>query len=134
MINVLLCSQEPLLSKGLYGPLRDEGYRVDMVEHPADAVRWFLNKPYDAVVIDSRDIGLNAFEAASIMKNISSDTKIFLFSGKKEQTKLFVQDGIVVIDTPVELDRFIELFKEIIRTDYRKGGVYDTKRDYSRSV
>lgn len=137
MENILLCSQDTILTKGLYGPLRDEGYPVDVVEHPADAVRGFIHKVYDTVIIDSRDIGLDAIEAVSIMKNIFSDTKVLFIVDRKERQGLLAQGNFVIFETPVELDLVIEMVKEIFNATYHpydKGGVYDVKRSHSQSL
>lgn len=115
MRNILLCSQEPLLVKEIYGLLRDEGFEVDTVEYIADSVRWYLIKSYDAVILDTRNVGLNALEAASIMKNVFPDTPIFLIGDEHNRKDFYIREGIYVIDTPVELDRFIHIFKEIMQ-------------------
>jgi DNA-binding NtrC family response regulator len=115
MRNILLCSQEPLLVKEIYRLLRDEGFEVDTVEYIADSVRWYLIKSYEAVILDTRNVGLNAMEAASIMKNVFPETPIFLIGDEHYRNESIVREGIYVIDTPVELDRFIHIFKEIMQ-------------------
>ncbi len=115
MRNILLCSQEPILIKELYGLLRDDGFEVDTVEYIADSVRWYLIKSYDAVILDTRNVGLNALEAASIMKNIFPETPIFLIGGEHNRNESGIREGIYVIDAPVELDHFIHIFKEIMQ-------------------
>jgi DNA-binding NtrC family response regulator len=118
MRNILLCSQEPLLIKEVYGLLRDQGFEVDTVEYIADSVRWFLIKEYGAVILDTRNVGLNALEAVYIMKNVFSETPIFMIGDEQEGKGTYVRDGIYKIDVPVEIDRFIQIFKEIMQKRY----------------
>ncbi len=114
MKRILLCSQEPLLIKELYGPIRDGGIEVVTTEYISDAVREFLANRYDAVILDTRNIGLNAYEAASIMKDTISSAPIFLLTDSvSEKTRL--KDGVYVTGSPKEIDSFLTMFKEIIR-------------------
>ncbi|HUI46779.1 MAG TPA: response regulator [Nitrospirota bacterium] len=81
MKKTILCSSNPILIKNLYGILRDEGYQVDSIEHPATAVHMVMLKKYDFVIIDSEPFGLSGEDAAEIIKTISPDVPV-LFVGK----------------------------------------------------
>lgn len=70
MKNILLCSSNPILVKSLYAILRDEGYAVDTVEHPALAVQQVLNGAYDMMVVDSEPFGLSAEDAVQIIRAV----------------------------------------------------------------
>ena len=70
MKNILLCSSNPILIKSLYGVLRDEGYTVDTVEHPALAVQQVMNGAYDMMVVDSEPFGLSAEDAVQIIMTV----------------------------------------------------------------
>lgn len=133
MKDLLLCSQDSLLVKSIYGPLRDDGYRVETVEHHSDAVRSVLHSHYSAVVVDSKDIGLNVTETARIIKNIQKETVIVLIG----ETDLFTEslvDDLYIIDRPIDLDQLKGLLRRIFHNQNchnSKGGIYDAKRDYS---
>ena len=71
MKKLVLCTFDPLLKKSLYGPLRDDGYSLDVIDHPSDAVRLVLEDRYKAVILDSDGIGLNSIDAAAVIKNVA---------------------------------------------------------------
>jgi len=110
MKRLLFCSQESLLVKGLYGLLRDEGFLVDHVEHPSEAVRQCLCNAYDAVILDTRDIGLSALDAASIIRTLKSDIKVFLIGGGGDG-----RDAMVV-NVPLDSDELKRLLADSLRS------------------
>jgi len=85
MKNLLLCSSNPLLIKNLYGVLRDEGYTVETVEHPALAVQKVLWTHFDFVIVDSEPFGMSAQEAAEIIRSVSPDMPIMIMGGEEEK-------------------------------------------------
>jgi len=85
MKNMLLCSSNPLLIKNLYGVLRDAGYAVETVEHPALAVKNVLRAQYDFVIVDSEPFGMSAQEAAQIISSVSPDMPIVIMRGDGEK-------------------------------------------------
>lgn len=78
MKRILLCTHNPLLVKGLYGILRDEGYDVATADSPARAVQMVFQGSYAAVIIDSRAFGLSAEDAVQIIKSVSPGIEIIL--------------------------------------------------------
>jgi DNA-binding NtrC family response regulator len=68
MHDVLLCSQNPILIRNLYGILRDEGHGVEIAEHPALAVQMALGRTYAAIIFDSDPFGLSVTDAIKIIK------------------------------------------------------------------
>ena len=70
MKEILLCSHNPLLIKNLYGILRDEGFSVEIADHPALAVQMALKTNYHAFIIDSEPFGLSSEEAIRITRSI----------------------------------------------------------------
>jgi len=71
MKNIILCSSNPILIKSLYSMLRDDGYSVETIEHPAQAVQMVLRRHYHCVIVDSEPFGLSAEDAATIIKAVS---------------------------------------------------------------
>lgn len=71
MKAILLCSSNALLTKNIYGILRDRGYAVETVEHPALAVKKVLWAHYDFVIVDSEPFGMSAQEAAQVINSVS---------------------------------------------------------------
>jgi DNA-binding NtrC family response regulator len=71
MKNIILCSSNPILIKSLYSMLRDDGYQVDTIEHPAQAVQMVMRRHYHCVIVDSEPFGLSAEDAAKIIKAVA---------------------------------------------------------------
>jgi DNA-binding response OmpR family regulator len=71
MKNIILCSSNPILTKSLYSMLRDDGYNVETIEHPAQAVQMVMRRHYHCVIVDSEPFGLSAEDAATIIKAVS---------------------------------------------------------------
>ncbi|MFO0753047.1 MAG: hypothetical protein U0411_06970 [Thermodesulfovibrionales bacterium] len=105
--SILLCSQDPLLTKELYGPLRDSGYQVETSEHTAEAVKRVLDRLYLAVILDSRDVGLNATEAATIIKNLNPDIIIIIIGG-------YGSGGdVAIVKRPEEVDQLVDFINTL---------------------
>jgi DNA-binding response OmpR family regulator len=85
MKKMVLCSSNPLLIKSLYGMLRDEGFAVETVEHPALAVQKVLGGGYDFVIVDAEPFGLSAEDAARIIAAIAPGMPIFRFGGEESE-------------------------------------------------
>ena len=71
MKNIILCSSNPILTKSLYSMLRDDGYNVETIEHPAQAVQMVMRRHYNCVIVDSEPFGLSAGDAAKIIKAVA---------------------------------------------------------------
>ena len=121
-----------MLIKSIYGMLRDIGYSIDITDHPADAVRKLFNNKYDAVILDSRDVGLTASDASEIIGSISPDTRVVILGEAQDKTTATTFPNSDQID---ELKTYLsEVFDHNNRNHHNKGGLYDTKRDYSKSL
>jgi DNA-binding NtrC family response regulator len=100
--SILLCSQDPLLTKELYGPLRDSGYSVEISEHAAEAIKCILGKHYLAVILDSRDVGLNVIEAAAIITSLCPDVYILMIGEHDNASDVYS------MKKPEDLERLLE--------------------------
>jgi len=132
MTRILLCSYDQILTKGLYPVLREGGYDVEITEHPAEAIRKILEKHYAVAVLDSKDIGLNARDASAIIRKIDPSIHIILISNEE-----FYSNGIESIRQPVSLDNIKKALESILgeyKRKYKKGGLYDIKRDRIESL
>lgn len=81
---ILLCSSDPILTKNLYGVLRDEGYGVETVEHPSLAVQAVMRGTFAALVVDSEPFGMSAEDAAKVIRTIEPALPI-LFVGRERE-------------------------------------------------
>jgi len=105
--SILLCSQDPLLTKELYGPLRDSGHRVEISEHAAEAIKCILGKNYLAVILDSRDVGLNVIEAAAIIKSLSPEIYILIIGEHDNASDVYS------MKKPEDLERLLEFVNKL---------------------
>jgi CheY-like chemotaxis protein len=107
MKNIILCSSNPLLIKSLYGMLRDEGYAIEAVEHPALAVQKVLGGAYDCMIISAEPFGLSAEDAARIIKTVAPGMPILRVGGGASC------DDLPMIRLPEDLDAIKEMLQHI---------------------
>ncbi len=100
MKNIILCSSNPILIKSLYGILRDEGYEVETIEHPALAIQMVMRKSYDLIIIDSEPFGLSAEDAVEIMKTVAPGMPVLFVGGNREKKHA------PAVETPIDLEEF----------------------------
>jgi len=100
MKNIILCTSNPLLIKNVYGFLRDEGYTVDTVEHPALAVKKVLWGNYDLVIVDAEPFGMSAQEAAQVIRSVAPGMPVVIMGGDGEKG---LADGMGL---PLDLEEF----------------------------
>ena len=86
MKNIILCSSNPILTKSLYSMLRDDGYNVETIEHPAQAVQMVMRRHYHCVIVDSEPFGLSAEDAATIIKAVSPLMPILFLGDNRVDT------------------------------------------------
>jgi DNA-binding NtrC family response regulator len=118
MKKMLFCSANPLLIKSLYGMLRDEGYAIEDVEHPALAVKKVLVGPYSFMIVDTEPFGLSAEDGARIIKTIAPEMPIFCVGGEA------ACDTLPMIRLPADLDAIKKMIRHIAaeKTTDAKGG------------
>jgi DNA-binding response OmpR family regulator len=97
MNEILVCTHNPILMKGLYGILRDEGFQVSVADHAAPAVQMVLKSQYAAVIIDVQIFGLPVDDTVRIIKAISPETPVIVVGCSDED-----QDGLS-IKVPADL-------------------------------
>lgn len=109
MKRILLCSSNPLLIKGLYASLREEGYDVDDVEHPSLAVKKVLRGSYDLTIIDTEPFGLSAVDAARIVGAITPGMPILCLGGRGEGGL----ERLPVLTAPADLEAIKEMIHRV---------------------
>jgi len=107
MKKIILCSSNPLLIKSLYGVLRDEGYTIEDVEHPALAVQKVLGGAYDCMIIDAEPFGLSAEDAARIIKTIAPGMPVLRVGAGASS------DDLPMIQLPADLEALKEMIHHI---------------------
>jgi DNA-binding response OmpR family regulator len=105
--EILLCSHNPILIKSLYGVLRDEGYQIDIADHPAGAVQLIFRNQYTAVIMDPEPFGLPVKDAVQIMRTVQPGV-IVIFIGSD---KLGID--VLNVDVPVDLEEFKKMIRDV---------------------
>jgi hypothetical protein len=108
MDHVLLCSHNPILIKNLFGILVNEGYGVEIADHPSVAVRMVLENAYPVIFIDSEPFGLPVDDAVQIIRSVRPETVIVLVNQK-------AGSGTLSVRGPVDLEDFKQLMHDIRR-------------------
>ncbi len=117
MDDLLLCSNDPILIKGLYGVLRDNGYKVEVVNHSAHAVKKTFKNKYSVIIIESESIGLSAEEAAQIIKSFHPDVPIIIAGDAKYSS------NAMIVKRPIDFEEIKQLIGDIQKRNFERRGV-----------
>ncbi|MEW6108469.1 MAG: response regulator [Nitrospirota bacterium] len=112
MKEILLCSHNPLLIKNIIGILIDDGYSVDTVDHPSNAVRNVLKKRYNILIIDSEPFGLSGEDAIHIIRILAPDIPVISLGVPQPGT------DATIIKAPIDLEEFKQIFTGINRLQH----------------
>lgn len=108
--KILLCSDNQILIRSLYGMLRDEGYVVDVAEHPSVAVQMSFAGDYSAVIMDSEPFGLSVEDAVRIIKTVLPGI-IAIIVGTDT-----AGPDVLSLEAPIDLEQFKRTIRRINRT------------------
>ena len=108
--NILLCTHNPMLIKGLYGILRDEGCDVDISDYPAHAVQQIMKHTYQAVIIDAQAFGMSAEDAVRIINTVAPDVRVIQVGYPEVET------DALSIKVPVDLETLRTIIHGIHQT------------------
>jgi DNA-binding NtrC family response regulator len=100
MKNIILCSSNPILIKSLYSVLRDDGYTVEIIDHPAHAVQMVMRRHYQFVIVDTEPFGLSAEDAAKIIKAVAPLMPVLFVGDDREDIQAHA------MTTPIDLEAF----------------------------
>jgi DNA-binding response OmpR family regulator len=110
MTEILLCSNNPILAKSLFGILRDEGYIVDIADHPAMAVQMAFKKEYVAAIMDPEPFGLSVEDAVRIIKTVQPEILVIFVGHDK------LGADVLSIEAPIDLEEFKRTIQGIRRS------------------
>ncbi len=102
-----MCTNNPILTKSLYGILRDDSHNVEIADHPAGAVQMVLRKEYHAMIIDPEPFGLPVDDAIKIIKSLLPDILVIVLGCDKLETEA------LSIDAPIDLEEFRRVVRSI---------------------
>jgi DNA-binding response OmpR family regulator len=93
--------------KSLHGILRDEGYVVDIADHPAMAVQRVFEKGYAAAIMDPEPFGLPVEDAIRIIKTVRPEMLV-IFVGYDN-----LAADVLSIEAPVDIEEFRRTIQDI---------------------
>ncbi len=114
MLNLLICSGDPLFNRNLYGAMRQQGYLVDTVDRTATAVQKAFSNKYDVVIIDSDAIGLSASNAADVILRSCDGTRVLIAGGDR------MVAGAVNIEKPLAVEDIGRLVRSLCEQSLTK--------------
>lgn len=106
-MRILLCSEEPILLKNLYGILRDEGWEVETVSHPALAIQTLMKTDYKAVIFDSGVSGMSVKDAVHIIRSFLPEMIIFTIGNMTRDP------GVTALSMPADLGEIKEMVHNV---------------------
>jgi DNA-binding response OmpR family regulator len=87
-LNILLAEDDRNFSAVMKNELEDEDIHVDVVSDGVEAVLYFINNRYDAVLLDVSMPKLDGLSALKIIESLSPSVPVIVFSGKVGQDEL----------------------------------------------
>lgn len=106
-MRILLCSEEPILLKNLYGILRDEGWEVETVSHPALAIRTLIKDNFKAIIFDSGVPGMSVNDAVHIIRSFLPEMIVFTIGNVTKDP------GVMTLSMPVDLGEIKEMVHNV---------------------
>jgi DNA-binding response OmpR family regulator len=83
MIEILICTHDPMLVKGLCNPFRDAGYSVTTADHAMQAIQLMARRHFAALVLDSCVMGMSPAEALPVIRRVSPLTKVVVLGDSR---------------------------------------------------
>ncbi len=117
MKEILMCTIDPMLLKTVSGIVRQEGFRIEAVDHAAFAVQKVFERTFAAVIIDSQGLGLPADDAARMIAQESRDIPIILIGGA------VVDVAATVLDYPLDPAELRQAIRMLVGTQTRERSV-----------
>lgn len=116
--SILVVDDEPLVREMAVRTLQARGFRAVLAESGADALRVFKEQgPFEVVLVDLGMPGMNGFQTARALKDLSPRAVIILMTGwaaELDPIKLRETGIDRAITKPFEVDQVIELIGEAL--------------------
>lgn len=125
MGKTLLCSHDPLLIKSFYGLFREEGFIVDLVDHPSFAIKRVMEGDIELFIMDAATFGLSVKETIEIIRNVAPDLPCIVVGND--------QNGASPAIERYDLERLRSLLRAIKGPEISiyKGVKNETERNYN---
>jgi two-component system, cell cycle sensor histidine kinase and response regulator CckA len=88
MLRILLAEDDKNLGEVLKKEIEDKNCSIDLVHDGVQAVLYFIDRPYDLVLLDVSMSRLDGISALMIMKKINPRLRAIAFSGNANQEQI----------------------------------------------
>ncbi len=116
--KVLLVDDEGIVRETLAEMLEDEGCEVTVASGAEEALLKFRKYQCDVVLTDLSMPGINGYELAQRIKEVSPETPVLLITGWNQLDRKFMQANKVIdgiIEKPFNMDQIREQFARVLR-------------------
>ena len=110
-IRILVLDDEPIVCKRLQPALEKKGYEVESFVRSEEALKRFIETPFDIVITDLKMKGLDGMQFLTEVKKISPSTKVIVITGfaTMETAKESFRQGVFdFLAKPFKLGEIIE--------------------------
>lgn len=117
--RVLAVDDNASMRTFLYDALSLLGYEVVAAANGADGFEQFIQNSFDLVITDCQMPGMDGWQLASLVKNVSTRTPVIMVTGQDEdKVKDKIQGGNIdfIIFKPFELDDFYKTVRASLET------------------
>ena len=80
-MRILVLDDEPIVCKRLQPALEKKGYEVETFYRSEDALKRFVEKPFEIVITDLKMKGLDGMKFLTEVKKVSPKTEVIVITG-----------------------------------------------------
>ena len=80
-MRILVLDDEPIVCKRLQPALEKKGYDVETFYQSEEALRRFIERPFDIVITDLKMKGIDGMKFLTEVKKVSPDTEVIVITG-----------------------------------------------------
>jgi DNA-binding NtrC family response regulator len=124
-IRILVLDDEPIVCKRLQPALEKKGYEVETFIRSEEALRRFVEHPFEIVITDLKMKGIDGMQFLSEVKKIAPDTKVIVITGfaTMETAKESFRQGVFdFLAKPFKIGEILEgIQKAEIKIRERRG-------------
>ena len=80
-MRILVLDDEPIVCKRLQPALEKKGYDVETFYQSEEALRRFIERPFDIVITDLKMKGIDGMKFLTEVKKVSPETEVIVITG-----------------------------------------------------
>ena len=127
MVRILIAEDDEEMRALLKDSLLEEGFEFDSAGNGSEAIRKFVEKPFDLVITDIRMPGLTGLDILPRIKKLRPETLIIVitaFGSEEVRRKSFDRGATAYLEKPISMNRLKALVQEMISTKEKAARVY----------